>query len=168
MGVVSSKGHDEEEKTDVDSRKDLCAVVKKHVSSAVMTSSSAGELSFRLPTNASSSFPPLLEILENGYSRFGIETWGLSMTTLEEVFLSLTKRAHKKVETSKKTKRSSSVFNILFRRGTQDEKLNKRKETSSTTTTGRSYRSTFPGRATRSSCRPRSSPRSGAIRNASC
>jgi len=123
MGVVSSKGHDEEEKTDVDSRKDLCAVVKKHVSSAVMTSSSAGELSFRLPTNASSSFPPLLEILENGHSRFGIETWGLSMTTLEEVFLSLTKRAHKKLERSKKKPRRS-IMNRLFRRGSQkqDEK----------------------------------------------
>ena len=123
LGVVSSKGHDEEEKTDVDSRKDLCAVVKKHVSSAVMTSSSAGELSFRLPTNASSSFPPLLEILENGHSRFGIETWGLSMTTLEEVFLSLTKRAHKKLERSKKKPRRS-IINRLFRRGSQkqDEK----------------------------------------------
>ena len=118
MGVVSSKGHDEEEKTDVDSRKDLCAVVKKHVSSAVMTSSSAGELSFRLPTNASSSFPPLLEILENEHSRFGIETWGLSMTTLEEVFLSLTKRAHKKLQRSRKKPRRS-VFNRLFRRDSQ-------------------------------------------------
>ena len=137
MGIPS-KTNDEEEKecTSDEGRKELCAVVKKCVSSAVMTSSSAGELSFRLPTDTSSLFPPLLEILENGYSRFGIETWGLSMTTLEEVFLSLTKRAHKKVETSKKTKRSSSVFNILFSRGTQDEKLNKRKEASSMTTTG--------------------------------
>jgi len=125
MGIP---GNQEEEKSNV-SRTELCDVVKKYVSNAVMTSSSAGELSFRLPTNASSSFPSLLEILENEHVRYGIETWGLSMTTLEEVFLSLTKRAHKKETTSKNGKRSNSVFNRLFRRSRVESSSKKKVQT---------------------------------------
>ncbi len=45
------------------------------------------ELSFQLPMNASAAFPELFARLEADSVPLGIETYGISVTTLEEVFM---------------------------------------------------------------------------------
>ncbi|KAL5708093.1 Phospholipid-transporting ATPase abca1 [Ranunculus cassubicifolius] len=74
-------------------------IVHRHVPSATRLSDVGTEISFRLPLASSSSFEsmfreiescmrrrPTLETTDNEYS-LGIESYGISVTTLEEVFL---------------------------------------------------------------------------------
>lgn len=52
-----------------------------------LLSNVGAELSFQLPLSASSRFPALLSGMDDRGEELGIETYGLSVTTLEEVFL---------------------------------------------------------------------------------
>ena len=52
-----------------------------------MLSDVGAELSFQLPLTASAQFPELFARLEADSERLGIETYGISVTTLEEVFM---------------------------------------------------------------------------------
>ena len=56
-------------------------------------SASAGDISFRLPKECTSSFPPLLRELQSRGKELGILSYGLSETTLEEVFHAITLQA---------------------------------------------------------------------------
>ena len=56
-------------------------------------SASAGDISFRLPKECTSSFPPLLRELQSRGKELGVLSYGLSETTLEEVFHAITLQA---------------------------------------------------------------------------
>ena len=56
---------------------------------AQMASHEAGEVMFILPSNQVSKFEGLLETLETDRVMLGIESFGVSVTTMEEVFLKL-------------------------------------------------------------------------------
>jgi hypothetical protein len=45
------------------------------------------ELSFQLPMSASGLFPALFATLERDAATLGVETYGISVTTMEEVFM---------------------------------------------------------------------------------
>ena len=60
-----------------------------HVTDARPLSSSGSEMSFQLPFQAVSYFPRLFEELEYNDRKLGINSYGISMTTLEEVFLTI-------------------------------------------------------------------------------
>uniref|UniRef100_A0A1B0GH75 Putative lipid exporter abca1 n=1 Tax=Lutzomyia longipalpis TaxID=7200 RepID=A0A1B0GH75_LUTLO len=45
------------------------------------------ELSYQLPDNASKHFQPMLKELEEHSSKLGVESYGISLTTLDEVFM---------------------------------------------------------------------------------
>ena len=62
-------------------------MVKEHIPDVEIQSEVGTELIMRLPMHASSGFPELLSKLDANLSDFGLETYGLSATTLEEVFL---------------------------------------------------------------------------------
>ena len=47
------------------------------------------ELTYRLPFEATESFPFIFEQLDSQREEFGIKTYGISVTTLEEVFLKI-------------------------------------------------------------------------------
>jgi ATP-binding cassette subfamily A (ABC1) protein 3 len=49
------------------------------------------ELSFQLPLTASPAFPELFAKLEAESVSLGVETYGISVTTLEEVFMKVAK-----------------------------------------------------------------------------
>lgn len=69
----------------------LTTLVNSHVAKAETLSTAGGEISFRLPREHSSDFPGLFRELEDGREAMGIGGYGVSITSLEEVFLSLEK-----------------------------------------------------------------------------
>jgi ATP-binding cassette subfamily A (ABC1) protein 3 len=69
----------------------LEAHITFHVPSAQLLSQSGLELSYRLPFACVSAFPALLRSLDSKGRDLGVDSYGLGVTTLEEVFLSVTK-----------------------------------------------------------------------------
>ena len=69
----------------------LTSLVLSHVTNAELLSSAGGEISFRLPREESGKFPGLFRDLEAGREVMGVGGYGVSITSLEEVFLSLEK-----------------------------------------------------------------------------
>lgn len=65
----------------------LCAIVSGAVREAQLLSNVGTEMSFQLPLGATSTFKPMFEALDTEVERGAIETYGVSITTLEEVFL---------------------------------------------------------------------------------
>lgn len=65
------------------------AVVEHSLQDEVDNSNSAcaGPISFTLPANKVDHFPELFEALEKSKVEFGIASIGVSVTTMEEVFL---------------------------------------------------------------------------------
>ena len=75
----------------------LTALVKQHVPESTLLSDVGAELAFQLPTASSPAFPALFRALEGGSSStgagaaspLGVESFGVSVTTLESVFLKI-------------------------------------------------------------------------------
>jgi len=70
------------------------AAILKHVPAAEMYSNVGAELSYRLPLAASSKFPRMFDSLDAKLGELGIETYGVSVTTMEEVFLQVAADGH--------------------------------------------------------------------------
>lgn len=69
----------------------LTDTVINHVPTAQPLSCAGGEISFRLPREKSAKFPGLFRELETERTAMGVGGYGMSVTSLEEVFLSLEK-----------------------------------------------------------------------------
>lgn len=69
----------------------LAALVRKYVTMAELLSSAGGEISFRLPRDEAKNFHRLFRELEDRREAMGVGGYGISITSLEEVFLSLEK-----------------------------------------------------------------------------
>ncbi|XP_059097129.1 phospholipid-transporting ATPase ABCA3-like [Tigriopus californicus] len=61
--------------------------IREHIPEAVTLSNVSGELAMSLPTESEEKFSDLLKRLTDMKSRLGIANFGLSVTTLEDVFL---------------------------------------------------------------------------------
>jgi ATP-binding cassette, subfamily A (ABC1), member 3 len=61
--------------------------IRSHVPEAQMESNVGAELSFILPKEQSSHFEQLFSDLEQNRRELGVDSFGASVTTLEEVFL---------------------------------------------------------------------------------
>ena len=62
-------------------------LVKSFVSEAEQVTDVAAELSFILPSSSTPSFPDLFDELEATKAELGILSFGVSITTMEEVFM---------------------------------------------------------------------------------
>jgi ATP-binding cassette subfamily A (ABC1) protein 3 len=65
----------------------IFAVIAAHVPSARILSDVGAEVVVQVPMDASPSFPALFAALEEGSDALGAASYGISVTTLEEVFL---------------------------------------------------------------------------------
>eukprot|EP00903_Cladosiphon_okamuranus_P016293 g15025.t1 len=63
------------------------SLVRSHVKEATLLSNVGAEVSFQLPNDASSSFQRMLTEIDSRKAELGVDCYGLSVTTLEEVFL---------------------------------------------------------------------------------
>lgn len=70
------------------------SLVKNVINKACFSRKTSLELSFVLPLNETEKFPQLFTDIDNAIleNQYGIVSYGISMTTLEEVFLSLAKQ----------------------------------------------------------------------------
>eukprot|EP01083_Nonionella_stella_P227102 806033_1 len=66
---------------------ELCKVVRRFIPTAQKMDNSSGELTFRLPLSATKDFPELFNHLETHREELSLHGYGISMTTLEEVFM---------------------------------------------------------------------------------
>ncbi len=65
----------------------IIAFMKEHAPFAQVISDAAGEISYRCPFAESHNFPSLFDALDQNKAKLGIATYGVSVTTLTEVFL---------------------------------------------------------------------------------
>jgi hypothetical protein len=68
-------------------------LVQQHIPSAQLLSAAGSEVSVRLPKEEASAFPAALRALDAATVQLGVSSYGLSVTTLEEVFLSIADEA---------------------------------------------------------------------------
>ena len=66
---------------------DILAFMKRYVPTASIATSVAAELSVRLPLSSSSLFPTMLEDLDAAKGSLRIASYGISVTSIEDVFL---------------------------------------------------------------------------------
>ncbi|GAB5359398.1 hypothetical protein AAMO2058_000540400 [Amorphochlora amoebiformis] len=76
--------------------KSIKNTIHQSVPKAKLLSEVAGEISFQLPFSDSSKFPDMFDTLDKNKKEWGIHSYGVSVTTLEEVFL---KVGHESEET---------------------------------------------------------------------
>jgi len=62
-------------------------LISKHIPEQKLLSNVGAEMTFQLPQSSSHNFQPLLAEMDSKLGDLGVETYGLSVTTLEEVFL---------------------------------------------------------------------------------
>ena len=62
-------------------------LVKTFVPDAEQVTDVGAELSFILPSSSTPSFPDLFDRLESDKTGLGIQSFGVSVTTMEEVFM---------------------------------------------------------------------------------
>ena len=65
----------------------ITQTIKQHVPEAKLENDVAAELSFILPSERSSQFEKLFLEFDSQLAEFGIQSYGISVTTMEEVFL---------------------------------------------------------------------------------
>lgn len=63
----------------------LLAVIQQHVPTAVMEGHVGTEVTVLLPKTASTAFSSLFADLENRKGQLGLQAYGVSITTMEEV-----------------------------------------------------------------------------------
>ena len=69
-------------------------LVLSHVPEAEFFSEAGSELMYRLPLSCARVFPALLRDLDSKGPSIGVDSFGISMTTLEEVFLKIARDEH--------------------------------------------------------------------------
>ncbi|KYR01666.1 ABC transporter A family protein [Tieghemostelium lacteum] len=72
----------------------IVAFVKSHIPHSSILSNAATEVSFRLPTSNIDVFSEFFQDLENNTERLNVLHYGISVTTIEEIFLSLSNEDH--------------------------------------------------------------------------
>eukprot|EP00002_Diphylleia_rotans_P024252 TRINITY_DN477_c0_g2_i1.p1 TRINITY_DN477_c0_g2~~TRINITY_DN477_c0_g2_i1.p1 ORF type:complete len:1671 (+),score=364.81 TRINITY_DN477_c0_g2_i1:51-5063(+) len=75
--------------------------IRSCVPQAAMISNVGAEVVFQLPMSSVERFPDMLEMIESQSALFGVRSYGISVTTLEEVFMRLAHNDHEDDETRK-------------------------------------------------------------------
>jgi ATP-binding cassette, subfamily A (ABC1), member 3 len=105
--AIGSSAHaSHEDKTAIDDN--LQAIVTGAVSEASLLSNVGTEMSFQLPLGAAANFTPMFEALDTEVDNAKIVTYGVSITTLDEVFLLVARG-----ETGDKTELRSSRVAVV-------------------------------------------------------
>jgi ATP-binding cassette, subfamily A (ABC1), member 3 len=88
---VSNAKNGQSIKVNIDQEIELTRIIKDAVRDAVLLSNVGSELSYQLPLNAASSFAPMFTELDEKVDDGSISCYGVSITTLNEVFLMVTR-----------------------------------------------------------------------------
>ncbi|KAL4489354.1 hypothetical protein ABPG72_019009 [Tetrahymena utriculariae] len=91
-------------KNPTDNSQPIIDLVKKHVNTAEVLSDVSAEVVLQLRNEQASNFPALFLELDNSLQKLSIQTYGISITTLEEVFLKVAHLKQEKINEQKKKK----------------------------------------------------------------
>lgn len=67
--------------------KAITNLIRSYVPSAELLSNVGSEIAFQLPPKSSPLFAPMFTEMDNKMAKFGLISYGISATTLEEVFI---------------------------------------------------------------------------------
>ena len=87
-------------------------VITRHVPDATTLSNVGAEISFQLPLDQSSAFPAMLTELDDNLDNLKLETYGISVTTMEEVFLKVAQIGDHAFRERQQSKRSGSLTGL--------------------------------------------------------
>jgi ABC-type multidrug transport system ATPase subunit len=87
----------------------LLTFVKKHVPLATLQSETKREASVRLPGDKLSMFQSLFEELDKNFRQLGIDDYGATCTTLEDVFLKINENALQRLEDQKESHNDANL-----------------------------------------------------------
>lgn len=112
-----TNGEDESSKSSIDDK--MQKIVVGNVESANLLTNVGTEISFQLPLAASSTFSPMFDQLEDAVAKDEIVTYGVGITTLEEVFLLVARgttpdQAHEKTHLKSTEDADEKASNVQF------------------------------------------------------
>ena len=67
--------------------RNISKIIRKFVPDMHRTKTNGDELNYILPREQSAGFEQLFDVLETNHVKLGIDSFGASVTTMEEVFL---------------------------------------------------------------------------------
>eukprot|EP00529_Nitzschia_sp_RCC80_P002451 CAMPEP_0113451218 /NCGR_PEP_ID=MMETSP0014_2-20120614/6226_1 /TAXON_ID=2857 /ORGANISM="Nitzschia sp." /LENGTH=1987 /DNA_ID=CAMNT_0000342569 /DNA_START=1298 /DNA_END=7261 /DNA_ORIENTATION=- /assembly_acc=CAM_ASM_000159 len=108
-----TKDSDPEIKVESDLDEVLDSIVTNNVKEANMLSNVGSEMSFQLPISAASNFAPMFQGLDNQVEKGTISSYGIGITTLEEVFLLVARGEELKHSELTSSRRESSHPTLL-------------------------------------------------------
>ena len=82
----------------LESKRQIDDVVLRSIPGASVVSVAGGEVAYRLPFEETASFPAVFDELDRVKEDVSISTYGISITTLEEVFLKIGKEHRREIE----------------------------------------------------------------------
>lgn len=94
----------------------ITKVICGKVPEAKMITDAGAELSMEMPISSSSKFQELFEYFDNNLESLGIRSYGMSVTTLEEVFIKVAERTNTQMNAEtgrKKAKEFKDEFNYV-------------------------------------------------------
>ncbi|KAM9994608.1 hypothetical protein ACTFIZ_007751 [Dictyostelium cf. discoideum] len=86
--------------------------IKNFIPSASILTDSGAELTYRLPTESLSNFSNFFTEFDLNLSKFSIQTYGISVTSLEEVFISLGQEDSKKLNNNNEIQKNDDDDDI--------------------------------------------------------
>lgn len=92
------------------------AFLKQFVPGVKCLSNFGSEVVFQLPTSSSAAFPAMLEVLDTNMAQLQILQYGISVTTLEEVFLRISRDRDDASALSDQTSRTESQVSVVQNR----------------------------------------------------
>ena len=84
----------------VESKQKIDEIVLQSIEGSSLVNAAGGEISYRLPFDQQAAFPSTFEALDKIKEETGISTYGISITTLEEVFLKIGEEHKSEIEGS--------------------------------------------------------------------
>ncbi|XP_046858898.1 phospholipid-transporting ATPase ABCA3-like [Xenia sp. Carnegie-2017] len=92
---------------------DTASLVYNHVADAFQVSDVGAELAFVLPSQSSTGFEKLFQTLEQEKDELGISSFGVSVTTLEDVFIKVGEGLEQTVDNQRKENKSKSFETLV-------------------------------------------------------
>ena len=95
--------------------------ILNHIREAKPLTSVGSEATYQLPLRGSKKFAALFKTLEKGHADLGIQSFGLSVTTLEEVFIRVADSAEPKQQKEPPKKRKTIMQRLSLMMGIQEK-----------------------------------------------
>ncbi len=84
----------------------LCTAITGAISGAKLITDVGTELQFQLPTSQSQNFAGLFQQFEGANNKYGVQEYGVSITTMEEIFIKVARGDGHEKASSKQTEAS--------------------------------------------------------------